>query len=265
MILVGVSHLRTTHSYSGTLSLREFKEFLIERNIDFALITERSDFIEQEDGERFIKECHNLSDSQITLIPGFEVTYRDAHVLMIGTSHFVKAGSNSAENLLKWKKYAELVVWAHPHRNKYLLYDALKNVIDGIEIWNSQYDGKRAPRMKVLNSLQGLRARGANTLTYASIDFHREEQIISPNIVLEGPNKLQDIIAKLKAGEFVLKNSTVTINAKGKIIKGILPLMKFQSFYSIALISMFKNMSAFIAKLRLLVPGNLRRTTRKKL
>ena len=265
MILVGISHSHTKYSYDGKLSLREFKQFLVERNIDFALITEHTDFLEAQEGEKFIKECHNLSDEKITLIPGFEVPYRDAHILMIDVDHFVKTGECNGAELEKWRKHAQIAVWAHPHRNRYLLYDAIKKVIDGIEVWNSQYDGKHAPRMKVLNSLQGLRERGGNVFAYAGIDFHREEHFEGPNIVVDAENRPEDIIAKLKTGEFVLKNERVSINGEGRITKGVLPLMRVQSAFSISVITLSKKISALAAKLHIPIPKRLKHSIRTKI
>jgi len=265
MILRGVSHLHTKYSYDGKLSIREFKNFLLENDIDFAFITEHSDYIEPKDAEKFIKECHNLSDDKITLIPGFEVPYKDAHILMIGVDHFVKNGTNDSEDLKRWKTHSTFSVWAHPHKNQYLLYDAIKAVIDGVEVWNSQYDGKKAPRLKVLNSLNGLRERGHNTFAFAGLDFHREEHIGGPSIMVESVNKEEEILKMIKKGEFVIKNEQITINSEGKIIKGILPLIKFQSAYYIILITTLKRVSKFVKAMRLPIPQKLRHKIRKRL
>jgi len=265
MILRGVSHLHTKYSYDGTLSIRELRDFLIEKNIEFALLTEHSDFIEPNNAEKFIKDCHNLSDEKFTFIPGFEVPYRDAHILMIGVNHFVKNGKNSAEDLKKWKKHAEIAIWAHPHKNRYLLYDAIKAVIDGIEVWNSHYDGKRAPRMKVLNSLSGLRERGQEAVAFAGLDFHRKEHIGGPSIMVEAPNSAKYILEELKKGEFVLKNEQITIRSDGAIMKGILPLVKVQSAYYIFVVTTLKRVSKFVAAMGLPIPQKLRHNIRKKL
>lgn len=265
MTLKGISHLHTKYSHDGTLSIRKFKDYLLENDIEFALITEHSDFIEAHDAEKFIKDCHNLSDGKITLIPGFEVPYRDAHILMIGVDHFVKTGSCEKEDLIKWKKHAEFAVWAHPHKNKYLLYDAIKAVIDSVEVWNSQYDGKKAPRLKVLNSLQGLRARGHNTLAFCGLNFHSTEHISGPTIMVESVNRQTDILSQIKKGEFVLKSERITIASDGRIIKGIVPLMKIQSVYSISLIAGLEKVSAIVHNLRIPTPKSLRDKIRKNL
>ena len=207
----------------------------------------------------------DLSDEKITLIPGFEVPYKDAHILMIGVDHFVKNGPNTANELLLWKKHAQLAIWAHPHKNKYLLYDAIKAVIDGIEVWNSQYDGKLAPRMKVLSSLLGLRERGQKSIAFAGLDFHRKEHAGGPSIIVECPNNQHDILETIKKGDFVLKNKQVTIRSNGTILKGILPLMKFQSAYRILVISFFKKVSKITASLRIPIPQKLRHNIRKRL
>ena len=266
MILEGISHAHTTYSYDGKLPIKEFKEFFKEQGTEFVLITEHSDFIEPKDALRFIKDCHNLSDGTITLIPGFEVPYKDAHILMIGVTGFLKNGQNSAEELKEWRKLAKLAVWAHPHRNRYLLYDAIKEVIDGVEVWNSQYDGKYVPRMKVLNSLKGLRLRKDNVYAFGGLDFHRPEHNQGPMLVLEvDRNEEGQIIEALKTGKYVIKSRQVTIDATGHVLKGAPLLMNVISGLSVGSITFLKKVSAFAAKFHLPVPKGIKVALRKRL
>lgn len=265
MILKGVSHLHTNYSYDGKLSIQDLKDFLLKNDIDFALISEHSDYIVPHQAKKFIEDCHNLSDEKITLIPGFEVPYKDAHILMIGVDRFFKNGPNREDELKVWKQHSQIAILAHPHRNKYLMHDAIKEVIDGIEIWNSQYDGILAPRMKALNILTNLVKKGENIFGYAGLDFHREEHIGGPVIVIESLNNQKDIVETLKSGKFAIKTTNTTISSNGEITKGLPALLHIKSKLSIVTIAVSKKISAFASIIHLPIPQKLRSAIRSKL
>lgn len=267
MTIKGVSHLHTVYSYDGKLTLRELKDLLIKRGIHVALITEHTDTMSSKEGEAFIAECRKESGGDILLIPGFEVPYKNAHILMIGAERFVKGGTDiTPTHLSMWKQNAKIAILAHPHRNNYVLDDAMQNVIDGVEVWNSQYDGKFTPRFKALALLASLRQKKRNMLAWAGLDLHREEHFGGPLIVMDDIDLSYDnVMNALRNGHFSLRSKNTVVDAAGNILSPSALILSLKSGISICIVTALKNISRFFAFLHLPVPKRLRQRIRSKI
>lgn len=267
MKINGVLHLHTTYSYDGKLSLDSLKDLLIAHNVQFALITEHTDEMTKEVGEKFIKACREKSDERIILIPGFEVPYGGRHILMIGAHRFVRGGiDNTEDNIREWKSAAEIAVFAHPHRNEYSVDGAMEDILDGIEVWNSQYDGKYTPRFRSLALLRRLQNTGKNVHAYAGLDFHREEHEGGPRIVVENINPtFGDVINALRNARYTLERGNIIISSEGDIRSGNVFILRIKSMFFIGIVSFLKRISKYTKALGIPIPSKLRRRIRSKL
>lgn len=175
----GLLHVHSTYSYDGKLSLVELKHRLQAAGLAFAAMTEHTDQLTTEVAQRFVAECRALSDSTFVFLPGFEVPYGRAHLLHLGATDFKVPVARNEDELLLWRAAAPLVILAHPVRNRWRLDATLRGLIDGVEVWNQQYDGKRVPRPRSLSLLRSLR-RQSTLLGTVGVDFHRPEHLGAP-------------------------------------------------------------------------------------
>lgn len=262
MKLTGALHLHSTHSYDGKLSLTELKSFLKERGVQFACMTEHTDYLSKEFAAAFVNECHELSDDTFLCIPGFEVPYKNAHVLHIGTTEFISSVANAAQ-LQLWRKVSPLVLLAHPVRNSFVVDEPLLATIDGIEVWNQQYDGKALPRGKSIALLDTLRNQKP-LLASGGLDFHRPEHFGSPLITLEANAfNTASIIDALKTGHYSFGSDAKQYHATGPIDFSIAEHTKSRVLTSI--ISFGKGLNALLAKVGLRLPARLRKAVRDTL
>lgn len=264
--LNGVLHLHTTYSYDGKLSLDELKGFLVEHNVQFALITEHTDEMTKDAGEEFIAACREKSDERIVLVPGFEVPYGGRHILMVGAHRFVRGGiDNTSDDIREWRNAVELAVFAHPHRNDFSVDRTMEEILDGIEVWNSQYDGKFTPRFKSLALLRRLERRGKKMRAYAGLDLHREEHEGGPRIAIENIGlSYGDIMNALKNGRYTLEKGKVFVSSEGNVLGNIL-FLRVKSLFFIGIVSFLKRVSRYTKALGIPVPQKLRRRIRSKL
>lgn len=208
----GVLHMHSTHSYDGKMSLRELKDFLLARGISFACMTEHTDQMQKEDADAFVRECRALSDDTFVFVPGFEVPYKNAHVLHIGTTVFVTNFANTAQ-LKLLRKQTPLVILAHPVRNKFIVDETLLSCIDGVEVWNQQYEGKAYPRTKSLTLLTKLR-KEKKLIATGGLDLHRKEHFGTPMTHLEMSELSEEtIVAALKNGAYAFGTEGIRIGA----------------------------------------------------
>ena len=152
----GILHCHSNYSYDAKLSLRDLRELFITKGLSFVCMTEHTDEMNYERARTFIHECDMLSDTKFKFIPGFEVPYLNAHILMIGCREFFKNYAPDINTLREWTRHAPFVVLAHPVRNDFGVDTLLLNELDAVEVWNQQYEGKRVPRTKSLALFESL-------------------------------------------------------------------------------------------------------------
>lgn len=246
MILRGVAHIHSRYSYDGKLSLVDLRDFLAKEGASFALMTEHTDQITREAAEEFIQVCRQQSTEQFRIIPGFEVPYLGTHILVIGASHYHEG--DAREILSRWQSEGALLVVAHPHRNGYSLDEFLRTHADGIEVWNSQYDGIHAPRYRALKLFQSVR-RTRTIAAYGSLDLHRGAHRYGPQISLEAHGHEEtDIIQALRAGAFSIVRGGVMIGADGSVGRGNAGMIRVLGILMPAAIVSLKYISSLMSR-----------------
>ncbi len=208
----GLLHTHSTHSYDGKLSLPELKAFLLERDIFFACMSEHTDEMTAAGAAAFVTECRELSDDSFVFVPGFEVPYKDAHILQFGSTDFLGQFAD-ATMLRTWSNEAALTILAHPVRNKFALDVVMEEVIDGVEIWNQQYDGKLVPRTRAANLLRQLRVAQPSLIATGGVDFHRSEHFGAPITTMELDTLSEvSILAALTSSQFSFGTEALLID-----------------------------------------------------
>lgn len=260
----GVTHIHSTFSSDGALSLPELKALFKERGLSFACMTEHTDEMTAQQADAFVRECERSSDREFVFVPGFEVPYRHAHLLMIGAHAFVSSVADE-RSLRTWKERTELCVLAHPHRNGFVVDTAMQEVIDGIEVWNAQYDGKHLPRFAALRLLKDLQTKNPELLAVCGLDLHRREHMGSPEISLAVDElSAEAVVAALRKGEyFIGQNGTVIVSSAGnmeKVSRG----MRLIGAATIVFIRASRFAGKELARFGLSLPRSLKRAIRSK-
>jgi predicted metal-dependent phosphoesterase TrpH len=256
----GILHAHSTHSYDGKLSLSELKAVLKTQGVAFACMTEHTDQMTPEGARLYVEECRALSDETFVFVPGFEVPYGKAHVLHIGAEDFVCQEATTKVELAAWRQVAPLVVLAHPVRNAFVVDGALLSVLDGIEIWNQQYEGKGAPRTKSVALLNALR-RQKPLLATGGIDLHRVEHLGSPYITLEIDTLSErEIVSALSAGQCSFGSARHNIKATEVWQPSL--VTQLESYVSCAVISVGKAVNRTLAARGIRLPKGLVRSIR---
>lgn len=262
MTLTGVTHIHSTYSYDGKVELEKLRELFLAEGISFALMSEHTDALTNAEAMRFVAECKERSDESFLFIPGFEVPYLDAHILFFGAEYFVSQKADE-EALRRWREVAPLCILAHPVRNNFLLDEAMREVIDGVEIWNQQYDGKRVPRPRSYRLLEKLRKERSGLIATGGLDLHRPEHLTYPRVQLEVDRLTpSNITNALRKGRFVFGQPNCTVRGKGEWTKAGSVSARLQSAVSIALVGLGKGVNRALASLGLRLPSGLVRSIR---
>lgn len=265
MEISGILHAHSTYSYDGKLTLPELKTLFISRGLRFVCMSEHTDKLTPKTAAAFVAECRALSDDQFVFVPGFEVPYKNTHVLMFGATKFI---SNFADNIQLggWAIGTPFVVLAHPQRNKFIVDEILESVLDGVEVWNQQYDGKKVPRLRSLQLLETLRKKKEDLIATGGIDFHRVEHLGAPVIQLDITQLSEvNIIAALKRGAFTFGNTDVSVPGVGTWQEGEGFFFKVKSLMSTAFIWWGKKVNAALAIFGLKLPKSLKEKIRSRI
>ncbi len=264
MEIKGIMHVHSTYSYDGKESLSALRDFLMHKGVSFCCLTEHTDELTVEQAQVFVQECKALSGSQFVFIPGFEVPYKDAHILLIGTEMFMGQKAD-AQLLTQWASRAALTVLAHPVRNRFAVDQAMLSVIGAVEIWNQQYEGKHVPRPHAAQLLRSLQEKKPALIATGGIDFHRMEHFGAPLFTLDVEHVTAGaILSALSDGAYTFGSKKITVSATG-LWKGSGSIAhNLLSFISIAVIVSGKNINAGLAYFGLRLPARLSQLIRSR-
>ncbi|MEK7639439.1 MAG: hypothetical protein AAB388_04735 [Patescibacteria group bacterium] len=255
----GALHVHSTHSYDGKLSLSELKSLFASHGLSFACMTEHTDTLTPEAAALFVAECRRLSDETFVFVPGFEVPYEDTHVLHIGTDVFISQIATE-EELRAWRAHTALVVLAHPVRNKFKIDATLRECLDGIEIWNQQYEGKSAPRTRSLRLIATERKQKPFFAT-GGLDLHRIEHFGQPHTHIEAESLSEATVKNaLKSGYYTFGHEGCMVTASG-VWRPTLR-QRLQSSLSVGVITSGKMLNAALARWGVSLPKSWRRFVR---
>lgn len=266
MEIVGIIHAHSTYSYDAKLTLRELKELCIKNGVQFVCMTEHVDEMTPERAVEFVRECAALTDEMFCFIPGFEVPYKSAHILMIGMREFLGNYAPTIKVLKEWTDKAPFVVLAHPVRNDFIVEKGLLQEIDALEVWNQQYEGKRVPRTRSILLLEKLREQKPLLIATGGVDFHRTEHFGAPFITLSVESLHEKaIIEKLNTGAFIVSSRESTFYGSLPNSKELKQKHRVDSLISVSIIVAGKFVNKALASFGLSLPKSLKQLIRQKL
>ena len=266
MEISGIIHAHSSYSYDGKLSLPELKELTVSRGLGFVCMTEHTDELTKERASEFVKECETLSDSTFRFIPGFEVPFGRAHILMVGMREFFGTYAESLNALRTWTQKAPFVILAHPVRNKFIVDSDLLSEIDALEVWNQQYEGKQVPRSRSLALFRELHKEKPTLVATGGVDLHRGEHMGTPEVTLNVTELTEaQILEKLAMGAF-------RIHSPYASFFGVLPnpeaLEKkhwWRSLFSVIIIVTGKQVNKILAIFGLKFSSSLKQKIRQRI
>jgi hypothetical protein len=174
--LRGVAHIHSTYSFDGKLALAEVARTFRDKGMDFVLMAEHIEQLELPRIREFIAECRSLTTDKFLLVPGLEI--EDLNILLYGT-YAVEPYSNYLELARQSSREGAFIIYSHPVKLQTGPADTVQPLLEGVEIWNTRYDGKIAPRASSAKLLQDWAARrrsddkaAAAMAGLCGLDFH---------------------------------------------------------------------------------------------
>jgi hypothetical protein len=174
-MLKSAIHIHSTYS-DGEFTLPELKKVYMTAGYDFVCMTDHAEFFDTEKLKAYIDECETLSDEQFKFIPGLEFECQQRmHILGFGVTALVKT-MDPQEVIQHIKNENGISVIAHPMDSMFNWIESFDLLPDGIETWNSKYDGRFAPRPDTFRLLNRLQERQTSMLAFYGQDMHWKKQ-----------------------------------------------------------------------------------------
>jgi predicted metal-dependent phosphoesterase TrpH len=265
MEVKGIIHCHSQYSYDAKLSLGELKRLLLKQGLRFVCMTEHTDEMTEESAREFVSECERLSDDSFCFIPGFEVPYKDAHILMIGQRNFHSSYAENLTTLTQWSQEARFVVLAHPVRNKFIVEEGLLEQLDAIEVWNQQYEGKIVPRVRSLELFRRLKILKQGLLATGGVDLHRKEHVGTPTTSLDvSVLREEEILKKMSLGAYKVSSNKISFYGTLPNVEEVSKASWITSFFSVTIINCGKWVNKILAGVGISLPSSLKQRIRKR-
>lgn len=261
MLYKGVFHIHTQFSYDSSVSIEKIKECMKKKNIQFAVLTEHVNEMNEEEIKKFFTECKRLSEANFLLIPALEFSCSDNRVHIIALGIKEKIEIDSPKQLIEWiREKGGLSIWAHPKREFYREIDALD--MDGIEFWNIREDGRWAPSLRSLYIAKRF-FKKKHTFFIAGLDLHHIEEFASLYILIHAQTLSEkEIIHAFSKGDFFIKRAPFLIKAKIFSSSTIMFFIFIRVLY-IALKTPLKCAATLFRKMGLKIPASIFRKIKK--
>lgn len=173
--MLGVLHVHSTYS-DGEFSLAELRGVLQGEGYRFAAMADHAEAFDPNKTVQYAAECAALSDPEFFFVPGLEFEC-DRRLHIVGYGCLRLAGTRDPEQVIRHVTEAGgLPVVAHPPDALFGWLEGFGQRPHGLEVWNSKYDGRYAPRPATFALLDRWQASAAPVRAFYGVDLHWKKQ-----------------------------------------------------------------------------------------
>ena len=201
-MLKGALHVHSTYS-DGEFTLPELRQIFLGAGCSFVCISDHADHLDEAKLSSYLSECETRSDADFCFVPGLEYSCENRmHILGYGAR--TRTSSTDPETVIQHiREQGAIPVIAHPKNEFFEWIEQFHTLPQGIETWNSKYDGQYAPRPGTFALLQRLQKRQPDMRAFFGQDLHWKKQYRGLFVRLDcTSNQPQGILQALSAGAF---------------------------------------------------------------
>jgi hypothetical protein len=130
----------------------------------------------------------------------------------LGVHHYIEE-KNPLKLASFIRKQNGVAIVAHPVKYHYQIPSDLLSMVDGIEIWNTSYDGRFVPNVHSLNLVRKFKKDGRPILGFGGQDLHEIRNHCCVEIRMPIEKLTQEaVLHSLKKGDFKITNSYLTLS-----------------------------------------------------
>lgn len=202
-IFRGLTHVHSTYSFDGQLSLSQMKKLFRNQGYHFVLMSEHIEGLSTHEFSCFLDECDQLSDEGFIFAPGLE--FHAECISINGLKRPLQKMAKGRKQLMEeCLDHDTFNIFVHPSLRRSLPNDKMLEKIHAIEVWNAKYDGARYPSPQNIRIWR--KHCGHQKLTPVfGVDFHETNQLVPIYMSVELEHLSADgVMAAFKAGKYSL-------------------------------------------------------------
>jgi hypothetical protein len=210
-------HVHSTYS-DGEFTLAELRAKFLAAGCHLVGMADHADAFDADKVAQYVAECERLSDARIRFMPGLEFgCVQRMHIVGYGVTTLSDA-DDPATVIAHIRLHKGVAVIAHPPSALFERIEALEQLPDGIEGWNSKYDGRYAPRPETFALIGRLRTRRGELCAFYGQDLHWRRQFAGLFTELDVPvAERAPVLQAMRSGAFEGCIDTLRLPSDGRI------------------------------------------------
>jgi hypothetical protein len=262
---LGALHIHSTYS-DGEFSLRELRDLYLAADCRFACVTDHADCLDAASLEAYVRDCRALSDDRFQFVAGLEFPCENGlHIVGYGTTTTTTA-TDPCEVIRHIEAQGGVAVIAHPRDVLFDWIAGLERVPQGLEVWNTKYDGRYAPRPGTFALLERLQARRPDCRAFYGQDLHWRTQHRGMFVDVDCASVTREaILDALTRGAFAGVKDGMRLPSSGAVEPAWLARAQRARRFSGALRAALKRTKGVCDRLGIPVPAALKAQARRAL
>lgn len=259
----GALHIHSSFS-DGEFSIAELREVYLAAGCRFACVTDHADWFDRARLDDYVQECARHSDARFLFIPGLEYPCDDRmHIVGYGVTVLTEL-TEPAAVIRHIRQHHGLAVVAHPKDSHFDRIEALDPLPDGLEVWNSKYDGRYGPRPRTFALLRRMQAGRPGVRAFYGQDLHWRAQYRGLFVhVGETAVTRTTVLQSLKAGAFYAEKDGMRLPSSGLVPEALLNNLARAHGRSERLRRLLRATKRVVERLGVSVPAGLKARARR--
>lgn len=263
MMLKGALHIHSTYS-DGEFTLAELREIFLADGCSFVCMTDHAEHFDSTTLRAYIEECGSQSDARLTFVAGLEYgCERRMHILGYGATQLTT--SLDPQDVIRHiESQGAVSVIAHPKDEFFEWIEQLEILPQGIETWNSKYDGRYAPRPGTFALLGRMQQRRPAMHAFYGQDLHWKKQFRGLFVEADcATNDSSTVLNALARGAFRGQKADLHLPSSGIVPSKLLAEFGKAHDRSYSLWRLLKNAKGTLDRLGIPVPQSLKAHLRR--
>jgi hypothetical protein len=174
-VIKAALHVHSTYS-DGEFTLAELREKFLAAGCGLVCMADHADAFDEAKVADYVREMESLSDARLTFLAGLEFgCVQRMHIVGYGVTALID--SDDPQTVITHiRTQGGVPVIAHPPDHLFDMIEGFGVLPDGIEGWNSKYDGRYAPRPGTFSLIQRLQHRRPSLKAFYGQDLHWRKQ-----------------------------------------------------------------------------------------
>ena len=198
----GAMHVHSKHS-DGEFTVPELRTIFLAAGCSFVCMSDHAEYFDERSIQTYIQELKDNSDEELHFVMGLEYGC-DGGMHILGYGARLLASTTDPQQIIRHiDSHGAISVIAHPKDEFFPWIESFEILPQGIETWNSKYDGRYAPRPSTFALLQRLKTINPGIYAFYGQDLHWKKQFRGLLVELEANSgEPQAVLAALARGKY---------------------------------------------------------------